>query len=79
MDKTEPIPLTDRNAFDDDLPFKEYVPKTYQGTATDRQEMSMLGKKQVLKRQFKFMTMLGFASTVSMCEDSLFAVSGAKR
>ena len=40
------------------------VPLKYQGTAADRQDMSVLGKKQVLRRQFKFWTMLGFASTV---------------
>ena len=40
------------------------VPLEYQGTETDRHDMSMLGKRQVLRRQFRFWTMLGFASTV---------------
>lgn len=40
------------------------VSEKYQGTRFDRQDMSVLGKKQVLRRQFKFSTMLGFASTV---------------
>ncbi|KIX04900.1 uncharacterized protein Z518_05771 [Rhinocladiella mackenziei CBS 650.93] len=37
------------------------VPMKYKGTAHDKKEMSFLGKKQ---RNFKFLTMLGFASTV---------------
>ena len=69
MGESKPVPPTDRHACDNASSIKEYVPKTYQGTAADRHEMSMLGKKQVLRRQFKFMTMLGFASTVSKCED----------
>ena len=69
MEKTRPVPLTDRVTCDNASSIKEYVPKTFQGTATDRHEMSMLGKKQVLRRQFKFMTMLGFASTVSKYEN----------
>jgi hypothetical protein len=56
MEKAEPVPSMEVQAFDDGLSPKE-------GTA-DRREMSMLGKKQVLRRQFKFTTMLGFASTV---------------
>jgi hypothetical protein len=38
------------------------VSEKYQGTRFDRQDMNILGKKQVLRRQFKFSTMLGFAS-----------------
>lgn len=39
------------------------VPAKYRGTATDQHDMLVLGKKQVLRRNFKFVTMLGFAST----------------
>ncbi|KAF1956444.1 amino acid transporter-like protein [Byssothecium circinans] len=39
------------------------VPQKYHGTDADRHEMHMLGKKQVLRRNFSFLTMLGFAST----------------
>lgn len=39
------------------------IPEKYRGTQHDKREMSMLGKKQVLRRNFKFVTMLGFAST----------------
>jgi choline transport protein len=59
------------------------IPSRYRGTATDKRDMMVLGKKQVLrvseinqphrlsswinlsKRNFKFITMLGFASTVT--------------
>ncbi|RMZ07444.1 hypothetical protein D0862_04274 [Hortaea werneckii] len=40
------------------------VPTKYRGTAADARDMKILGKKQVLRRNFKFITMLGFASTV---------------
>lgn len=40
------------------------VPVKYQGTATDQKDMMVLGKKQVLRRNFRFITMLGFGSTV---------------
>lgn len=65
MEKIQSVPSMDRYVCDDSRAPEEYVPDQYQGTAADRREMSMLGKKQVLRRQFKFMTMLGFASTVS--------------
>ena len=39
------------------------VPAQYRGTENDRRDMNMLGKKQVLRRNFKFVTLLGFAST----------------
>lgn len=37
--------------------------------------MSMLGKTQVLRRQFKFSTMLGFASTVMVAWEFVLLVS----
>ena len=40
------------------------VPEKYRGTAADQHDMAVLGKKQVLRRNFNFITMLGFASTV---------------
>jgi choline transport protein len=39
------------------------VPERYHGTSADAHDMAMLGKKQVLRRNFNFITMLGFAST----------------
>jgi choline transport protein len=47
----------------------------YQGTRFDQQDMSMLGKKQVLRRQFKFSTMLGFASTVMVAWEFVLIVA----
>lgn len=40
------------------------VPAKYQGTSADQKDMMVLGKKQVLRRNFRFITMLGFGSTV---------------
>ncbi|KAI7553141.1 amino acid transporter-like protein [Hortaea werneckii] len=40
------------------------VPTKYRGTAADARDMKILGKTQVLRRNFRFITMLGFASTV---------------
>lgn len=40
------------------------VAPKYQGTNADKQDMMTLGKKQVLRRNFRFITMLGFGSTV---------------
>ncbi|GAB7351785.1 hypothetical protein MBLNU459_g2359t1 [Dothideomycetes sp. NU459] len=36
----------------------------YRGTETDRREMAALGKVQTLRRTFRFVTMVGFASNV---------------
>ncbi|KIW33263.1 uncharacterized protein PV07_00130 [Cladophialophora immunda] len=52
-----------------------HVPPKYRGTAIDRQDMKMLGKKQVLRRQFRFSTMLGFASTVMVAWEFVLVVS----
>ena len=39
------------------------IPEKYKGTRADQDDMILLGKKQVLRRNFKFTTILGFAST----------------
>jgi hypothetical protein len=39
------------------------VPARFRGTAADQQDMVVLGRKQVLRRNFRFTTILGFAST----------------
>jgi choline transport protein len=39
------------------------IPEKYKGTRVDQDDMILLGKKQVLRRNFKFTTILGFAST----------------
>ena len=40
------------------------VPSQYRGTQVDRDNMLVLGKRQVLRRNFKLLTMTGFASMV---------------
>jgi hypothetical protein len=39
------------------------IPVKYRGTRVDQDDMLLLGKKQVLRRNFGFTTILGFAST----------------
>jgi hypothetical protein len=39
------------------------VPDKFKGTDADAHDMIVMGKKQVLRRNFGFFTMLGFAST----------------
>ena len=48
----------------DNLVVSEDVPKKYRGTQADKLDMLVLGRKQVLRRNFNFPTMLGFNSTV---------------
>lgn len=55
------------SAEDDDKEFEDVtgaVPRKFRGTTADQRDMMVLGKTQVLRRNFKFVTMLGFASTV---------------
>jgi choline transport protein len=54
---------------------RDTMDEKYQGTSFDRKEMSILGKKQVLRRQFKFSTMLGFASTVMVAWEFVLIVA----
>lgn len=39
------------------------IAEKYKGTRADQDDMVLLGKKQVLRRNFRFTTILGFAST----------------
>ncbi|RMZ89389.1 hypothetical protein DV736_g3379, partial [Chaetothyriales sp. CBS 134916] len=52
------------------------IPTKYRGTAADQRDMEVLGKKQVLRRNFKFITMLGFASTVMASWEVLLPLFG---
>lgn len=52
-----------RGDFQDGV-ISHHVPDKYRGTEADKQDMLILGKKQVLRRNFNFVTMLGFSSTV---------------
>ena len=53
------------------------IPEKYKGTRADQDDMVLLGKKQVLRRNFKFTTILGFASTGEYrgCQTLLFVLS----
>lgn len=68
-------PLSDSGERRIELVHGSTVSVKYQGTRFDRRDMSMLGKKQVLRRQFKFSTMLGFASTVMVAWEFVLIVA----
>ncbi|KAI9706796.1 MAG: hypothetical protein M1820_004767 [Bogoriella megaspora] len=51
------------------------VPKEYRGTAADAYDMAVMGKKQVLRRNFSFKTMIAFTSTVMVAWEILLVVS----
>ncbi|KAK5170961.1 uncharacterized protein LTR77_004105 [Saxophila tyrrhenica] len=75
MSKIEEYNIThDAVSLDDDVVSRTIAPR-FAGTANDRHDMSILGKKQVLRRQFKFSTMLGFASTVMVAWEFVLLVS----
>lgn len=42
------------------------VPERYRGSAQDRRDMLVHGKKQELRRNFRLLTMTGFASMVNI-------------
>lgn len=48
----------------DDGLFAPCVPEKYRGTVADRHDMQVLGREQVLRRNFKSITIMGFASMV---------------
>jgi len=75
MSKIELAEVRITPVVDDDKAYGRDVPIKYRGTETDRLDMSMLGKTQVLRRQFKFWTMLGFASTVMVAWEFCLLVS----
>lgn len=60
--RDSPVGSNGDDVFDDVA--ADSLPLKYRGTLADQKDMSTLGKKQVLRRNFKFATMVGFASTV---------------
>jgi hypothetical protein len=56
------------------------IPEKYKGTRADQDDMILLGKKQVLRRNFKFTTILGFASTgeYGECQTVISCVADAR-
>ncbi|KAI7091319.1 amino acid transporter-like protein [Hortaea werneckii] len=75
MEKADTLNITTSSLRERDPFTGSHVPKEYQGTPTDRQDMHTLGRKQVLRRRFKFFTMLGFASTVMVAWEFMLVVS----
>lgn len=51
------------------------IPERYRGTNADRSDMVVLGKRQVLRRNFKLLTMTGFASMVVCAWEGLLPLS----
>ncbi|KAL9581613.1 MAG: hypothetical protein Q9212_003798 [Teloschistes hypoglaucus] len=51
----------------------EVVADKYQGTGADRHDMRMLGRVQVLRRNFSFVPILGFATVLICTWELLFA------
>ncbi|OQO10202.1 hypothetical protein B0A48_04559 [Cryoendolithus antarcticus] len=62
--------------FDDDgkLPAST-VADRWRGTAADKRDMAVLGRTQVLRRNFKFTAILGFSSTVLVAWEILPVIS----
>ncbi|KAK4548180.1 hypothetical protein LTR36_010049 [Oleoguttula mirabilis] len=85
MPYTEEIPLdfkpstdgarTRVRAVDDDILALEYDSKgsNWNATAHDVREMDLFGIEPAFKRRFKFIAMVGFASTVVMCWQNTLA------
>lgn len=79
MAKTDDLTIVSVGDSSERNPEKVYenstVPEKYRGTVADQHDMVVLGKKQVLRRNFKFITMLGFASTVLVAWEILPVIS----
>ncbi|KAL9000493.1 MAG: hypothetical protein Q9169_000786 [Polycauliona sp. 2 TL-2023] len=66
------------NAFPMDAldPTGVVVKPKWQGTVQDKKDMEVLGRHQVLRRNFRFLSMLGFGSTLICTWEILLAVIG---
>ncbi|KAL3475629.1 amino acid/polyamine transporter I [Aspergillus californicus] len=72
MDSTTTSPADMKDAGDNDIDYAEYaeyapkgqVAPKYLGTVADRSDMNTLGRTQVLRRNFRFISILGFACTL---------------
>ncbi|KAF2669994.1 amino acid transporter [Microthyrium microscopicum] len=61
------------NVFDSNI---SNIPDKFKGTNADAHDMSVMGKKQVLRRNFGFYTMLAFASTCVASWEGVLAYTG---
>ena len=59
----------------DEVVVSKNVPEKYRGTQADKYDMLVLGRKQVLRRNFNFLTMFGFSSTVMTAWEILPIIS----
>lgn len=57
-------PSTGSGSHGPDGLFAPCVAEKWKGTAADRHDMQVLGRDQVLRRNFKSITIMGFASMV---------------
>ncbi|RMD40288.1 hypothetical protein DV735_g4841, partial [Chaetothyriales sp. CBS 134920] len=58
----------------DDGAIYSSIPEKYRGTAEDRHDMQVLGKTQVLRRNFKGITIMGFSSMVMVAWEALLVI-----
>lgn len=72
---TESLRADAHSSAGDEKVVSSNVPEKYRGTSTDRHDMLVLGKSQVLRRNFNFITILGFGSTVLVPWEILLVVS----
>lgn len=69
-------PRVDEIGYDgNDAVVSAHISEKYQGTAADKHDMRVLGKEQVLRRNFKGITMLGFASMVMVAWEALLVIA----
>ncbi|RMZ75467.1 hypothetical protein DV738_g5440, partial [Chaetothyriales sp. CBS 135597] len=59
---------------EDDGAISPSIPEKYRGTAEDRHDMQVLGKTQVLRRNFKGITIMGFSSMVMVAWEALLVI-----
>ena len=52
------------------------VPERYRGTEVDHHDMRALGKVQVLRRNFKLLSMIAFGNSVMVMWETFLVVSG---
>ncbi|OCK76744.1 putative GABA permease [Lepidopterella palustris CBS 459.81] len=63
-DKLGPLETTFAHDEEDSYEMNAHVAKKWQGTVQDRQDMTTLGRVQELRRNFRFISLLGFGCTL---------------
>ena len=82
MTRHDPADLTiaethgDSPERDDEKVFEgSTVPQKYRGTMNDVHDMAVMGKRQLLRRNFSFTSIFGFSSTVMVAWELLPVIS----